>query len=114
MALGPGSAFAELDQPVVLGERAARPGPEALIALRPRRRHPYVRLALDARFASFWLAQAISLFGDRLHQVALAVLALAITDSPLATGLVFLAATCPTCCWGPSPVRSWTAGTSAG
>ena len=75
---------------------------------------PYVRLALDARFASFWLAQAISLFGDRLHQVALAVLALAITDSPLATGLVFLAATLPNLCWGPSPVRSWTAGTSAG
>ena len=62
---------------------------------------PYVRLALDARFASFWLAQAISLFGDRLHQVALAVLALAITDSPLATGLVFLAATLPNLVLGP-------------
>ena len=115
VALGPGgSAFAELDQPMVLGSVRGPAGAEALIALRPRRRHPYVRLALDARFASFWLAQAISLFGDRLHQVALAVLALAITDSPLATGLVFLAATLPNLCWGPSPVRSWTAGTSAG
>ncbi|MEX2548456.1 MAG: MFS transporter, partial [Chloroflexota bacterium] len=61
----------------------------------------YVRLALDARFAAFWLAQTISLFGDRLHQVALAVLVYAITNSPLATGLVFLAATLPNIFLGP-------------
>ena len=40
------------------------------------RGHPYVRLALDPRFAAYWLAQTISLFGDRLHQVALGVLVL--------------------------------------
>ena len=65
------------------------------------RRHAYVRLALDARFVAFWLAQAISLFGDRLHQVALAVLVYALTDSPLATGLVFVAATLPNILLGP-------------
>jgi MFS family permease len=65
------------------------------------RGHPYVRLALDARFAAFWLAQTISLFGDRLHQVALAVVVYAITDSPLLTGLVFLAATLPNIALGP-------------
>ena len=47
--------------------------------------HPYVRLALDARFVAFWLGQTISLFGDRLHQVALAVLVFGVTDSALAT-----------------------------
>ena len=86
---------------MVLGGVRGPSGSEAMVALRPQRRHPYVRLALDARFAAFWLAQAISLFGDRLHQVALAVLALAITDSPLATGLVFLAATLPNLLLGP-------------
>ncbi len=98
---GGGASFAEMDSPVVLGGVRGPSGAETLSALRPRRRHPYVRLALDARFAAFWLAQAISLFGDRLHQVALAVLALAITNSPLATGLVFLSATLPNLILGP-------------
>ena len=83
--LGPGIGAAAAAQP--LGARV--------------RGHPYVRLALDARFAAFWLAQTISLFGDRLHQVALGVLVYALTDSPLATGLVFLAATLPNICSGP-------------
>src|SRR6185369_1288904 len=39
--------------------------------------------------------------GDRLHQVALAFLALAITNSALATGLVFLSATLPNLILGP-------------
>lgn len=65
------------------------------------RDHPYVRLALDARFSAFWLGQTISLFGDRLHQVALGVLVLNVTGSPLATGLVFMAATLPNLILGP-------------
>jgi MFS transporter, DHA3 family, macrolide efflux protein len=65
------------------------------------RGHPYVRLALDSRFAAYWLAQTISLFGDRLHQVALGVLVYSVTNSPLATGLVFLAATLPNILLGP-------------
>jgi MFS family permease len=92
-----------LERPIVLGggrgPGLASPVPQTLGAR--LRGHPYVRLALDARFASFWLAQTISLFGDRLHQVALGVLVYAITNSPLATGLVFLAATLPNILLGP-------------
>jgi MFS family permease len=65
------------------------------------RRHPYVRLARDARFSAFWLAGTISLFGDRLHQIALGVMVLALTGSALQTGLVFLAATLPNLVLGP-------------
>lgn len=65
------------------------------------RAHPYVRLARDARFSAFWLAGAISLFGDRLHQVALGVMILNITGSAMQTGLVFLAATLPNLLLGP-------------
>lgn len=65
------------------------------------RQHPYVRLARDARFSAFWLAGTISLFGDRLHQIALGVMVLAITGSALQTGLVFLAATLPNLLLGP-------------
>ena len=55
----------------------------------------------DARFAAFWLAQTISLFGDRLHQVALLALVLALTNSPTLTGLVLLSATLPNILLGP-------------
>jgi MFS transporter, DHA3 family, macrolide efflux protein len=65
------------------------------------REHPYVRLARDARFTAFWLAQVISLYGDRLHQIALGVLVYGLTGSPLQTGLVFLAATLPNLFLGP-------------
>ena len=65
------------------------------------RGHPYVRLARDARFSAFWLAGTISLFGDRLHQIALGVMVLALTGSAMQTGLVFLAATLPNLFLGP-------------
>jgi len=65
------------------------------------RRHPYVSLARDARFSAFWLAGTISLFGDRLHQIALGVMVLSITGSALQTGMVFLAATLPNLLLGP-------------
>lgn len=106
ISLGPGRRPAAdtsvgFDRPIILGG-ARGAGPPAPLPLGARvRRHPYIRLALDARFAAFWLAQTISLFGDRLHQVALAVLVYAITNSPLATGLVFLAATLPNIFLGP-------------
>jgi MFS family permease len=96
---------ATLDQPILLGGTAAGPTvpvpglPAPEVGLAPLivriRQHPYVRLALDARFSAFWIGQTISLFGDRLHQVALAVLVFGATGSPLLTGLVFLAATLP-------------------
>jgi MFS family permease len=65
------------------------------------RRHPYVRLALNGSFSAMWTGQLISLFGDRMNQIAMAFLVLTATDSPLAVGLVFLAATLPNLLLGP-------------
>ena len=90
-----------LERPIVLGGGRGA-GLSAPLPIGARiRGHPYIRLALDARFAAYWIAQTISLFGDRLHQVALGVLVYALTDSPLLTGLVFLAATLPNIFLGP-------------
>ncbi len=75
-----------------------RPAPE--LAERVRQ-HPYVRLALNSSFAALWTGQLVSLFGDRLHQVALAVLVLVTTGSALAAGFVFLVATLPNVLFGP-------------
>jgi DHA3 family macrolide efflux protein-like MFS transporter len=80
--------------PPILGAR--RPGRDVRLS-----NHPYLRLAKDARFGAFWVAQTVSLLGDRLNQVALGFLVLAVTGSPLATGLVFLAATLPNLFLGP-------------
>ena len=90
-----------LERPVMLGGPRGT-GLSAPLPIGARiRGHPYFRLALDARFTAFWLAQTISLLGDRLHQVALGVLVYELTDSPLLTGLVFLAATLPNILLGP-------------
>lgn len=59
------------------------------------RRHPYVRLALNGSFSALWAGQLISLFGDRIHQIALAAVVLLTTGSVLASALVFVAATLP-------------------
>ena len=59
------------------------------------RGHPYVRLALNGSFSALWTGQLISLFGDRVHQVALAFLVAGVTNSPLAVAFVFVAATLP-------------------
>jgi MFS family permease len=64
-------------------------------------RHPYVRLALDASFTAIWTSGLVSLFGDRIHQVALAVIVYGVTGSPIAVGFVFLAATLPNLLLGP-------------
>ena len=69
-----------------------RPSPETLERVR---RHPYVRLALNGSFTALWSGQLISLFGDRLHQVALAAAVLITTGSPIASSLVFVAAFLP-------------------
>ena len=63
--------------------------------------HPYMRLARDPRFSALWIGQLISLFGDRLSQIAIAVLVLGVTGSALQVGLVFLAATLPNLVVGP-------------
>ncbi len=59
------------------------------------RHHPYVRLALNGSFSALWTGQFISLFGDRIHQIALTFLVAGVTDSPLAVAFVFVAATIP-------------------
>ena len=109
VSLGPGrrrtpaaaQATIGLERPIVLGGGMGAGLSEPLPVGARIRGHPYIRLALDARFAAFWLAQTISLFGDRLHQVALGVLVYAVTNSPLLTGLVFLSATLPNLILGP-------------
>jgi MFS family permease len=65
------------------------------------RRHPYVRLALNGSFTALWSGQLISLFGDRVHQVAIAAIVFVVTDSPIAVALVFVAATLPNLLFGP-------------
>jgi len=65
------------------------------------RRHPYVRLALNGSFSALWAGQLISLFGDRIHQVALFFLVLNATNSPIAVAAVAVAATLPNLLFSP-------------
>ena len=69
-----------------------RPSPEAVERVR---QHPYVRLALNGSFSALWAGQLISLFGDRLNQLALVAVVATATGSVFATGLVFFAAMLP-------------------
>ena len=69
-----------------------RPSVEAVERVR---QHPYVRLALNGSFSALWSGQLISLFRDRLNQLALVAVVAISTGSALATGLVFFAATLP-------------------
>jgi MFS family permease len=74
----------------------AIPIPEApAVSVERVRQHPYVRLALNGSFSALWAGQLISLFGDRLNQLALVAVVAISTGSALATGLVFFAATLP-------------------
>jgi MFS family permease len=75
-----------------------RPSPEALARVR---RHPYTRLALNGSFTALWAGQLISIFGDRIHQVALAFAVLLTTGSPIASSLVFVAAFVPNLVMSP-------------
>ena len=59
------------------------------------RRHPYVRLALNGSFSALWAGHVISMFGDRIHQVALAFMVLGLTNNAVAVAFVFVAATIP-------------------
>jgi MFS family permease len=120
--LAPGLAeAAALERPLVLGAGAtgaaapgragagALVGPEVVappIPGLPRilarlRRHPYVRLALNGSFSGLWAGQVISLFGDRVHQVALLFLVLHLTDSPAAVAAVLVVTTIPNLFLGP-------------
>jgi MFS family permease len=95
------SALPPAALPATVPPTATFPAGEAAIPIpRPEiieraRRHPYVRLALNPSFSALWAGQLISLFGDRIHQIALAFLVFNATNSPLAVALVFVAATLP-------------------
>ena len=97
-------ALAPLPSAAAVAEGAAptitlpRPSPETLERVR---RHPYVRLGLNGSFTSLWAGQLISLFGDRIHQLALAAAVLVTTGSALATALVFVTATIPNLLFSP-------------
>ncbi len=59
------------------------------------RAHPYVRLALNPSFSALWVGQLISLFGDRVNQIALAAFVYEVTNSPVAVALTFFAGMVP-------------------
>ena len=65
------------------------------------REHPYVRLATNGSFSALWIGQVISLFGDRINQVALAAFVFEVTDSPLQVALTFLVGTIPNLFFSP-------------
>jgi predicted MFS family arabinose efflux permease len=82
------------------GEAVFVPPPPTIAVRRPTvleraRNHPYVRLAIDPSFSALWVGQLISIFGDRVHQIAIGALVLGLTGSYLALALVFVAATIP-------------------
>lgn len=71
-------------------------------AILPRvRRHPYVRLTLNGSFSALWIGQVISLFGDRVNQLALVAFVYEVTRSPLAIALTFLVGTIPNLLFSP-------------
>ncbi len=86
--------------PAAATTAAARPAAATVAGLAPgaiarARQHPYVRLALNGSFSAMWAGQLISLFGDRLNQLALVAVVLVTTGSALASGLAFFVATLP-------------------
>lgn len=105
--LEPGPEPSGSTAPVVTTEWAApgsiaRPIPRApSVAVDVVRQHPYVRLALNPSFSALWVGQLISLFGDRLHQLALVAIVGGQTGSPLAIGLVFFFAALPNLLFSP-------------
>jgi MFS family permease len=97
-AAAPGRAMAAS---LIGGEVVAPPIPGIPRVLARLRRHPYVRLARNGSFSALWAGQAISLFGDRVHQVALLFLVLHLTDSPVAVAAVLVITTIPNLFLGP-------------
>ncbi len=106
-----------LERPVFLGGSGAgvavpapTPTPGAPGGLREARQgviaralgHPYVRLAQNGSFGALWMGQLVSLFGDRLHQLALvALVGEATQNGAFAVAMVFVAATIPNLAFGP-------------
>jgi len=78
-----------------LAAPAARPG----VVIRERAQSPYLRLARNANFSLLWVGQLVSLFGDRVHQVALAFLVA--QYGPLEVGITFAMTAVPNVLLGP-------------
>jgi MFS transporter, DHA3 family, macrolide efflux protein len=96
------AGVAALDRPLVLGGRGPRLASPTVTAIPQRpevvellRRHPYVRLALNGSFSALWAGQFISVFGDRIHQFALAAVVLTTTGSEVLAAFSFVAASLP-------------------
>ena len=79
-----------LSSPTVVSLPAPRPEVAELL-----RRHPYVKLALNGSFSALWAGQFISMFGDRIHQFALAAVVLTTTGSEVLAAFAFVAAALP-------------------
>ena len=97
------AAYREAQAATSAGEGAyPRERPSSLARLRA---HPYVRLALNGSFSALWVGQVISLFGDRVNQIALAAFVYEVTDSPLAVALTFFVGTIPNLIFSPDRRR---------
>lgn len=99
LALAPVPAVAGAD--VYSGTTVTLPGRPRIEVGERVRRHPYVRLALNGSFSALWAGQLISMFGDRVHQIAIAFLVYGLTGSAVAVAFVFVAATLPNLLLGP-------------
>jgi DHA3 family macrolide efflux protein-like MFS transporter len=87
-AFGSGIPYALPSPPAERPERRAR-GPS-----------PYLQLARNRQFSLLWVGQAVSLFGDRVHYVALAFL-VTTRGTPLELGITFAATAIPNVVLGP-------------
>ena len=67
-----------------------------------RRQSPYLRLVRNRNFSLLWVGQLVSLFGERIHTVALGFLVYEATgQSTLEVGLTYAAGTIPGIVLGP-------------
>ena len=73
-----------------------------------RRQSPYLRLVRNRNFSLLWVGQLVSLFGERIHTVALGFLVLEATGSALEVGLTFAATAIPNV--SPRPARGGAGG----
>lgn len=66
-----------------------------------RRQSPYLRLARNRNYSLLWVGQLVSLFGERIHTVALGFLVLRATGSVEDVGWTFAATAVPNILLGP-------------
>ncbi len=86
--------------PMVTAPAAALPAGAGTAIPAERAQSPYLRLARNANFALLWVGQLVSVFGDRLHQVALGYL-VATKGDALEVGITFAMTGAPNVLLGP-------------